>query len=65
MWLRSYVAVAVAIAPIQPLAWEPSYAAGAALKMKKKKIRIWLQDNGYNCPEERASKANRLHTDMQ
>ena len=26
-----------AIAPIRPLAWEPSYAAGAALKRPKKK----------------------------
>ena len=27
----------VAMAPIRPLAWEPSYPAGAALKSKKKK----------------------------
>ena len=26
-----------AIAPIQPLAWEPPYAAGAALKKKERK----------------------------
>ena len=26
-----------AVAPIRPLAWEPPYAAGAALKKKKKK----------------------------
>ena len=26
-----------ATAPIQPLAWEPPYAAGSALKKKKKK----------------------------
>ena len=26
-----------AIAPIQPLAWEPPYAAGVALKSKKEK----------------------------
>ena len=25
------------VAPIEPLAWEPSYAAGAALKSEKKK----------------------------
>ena len=30
------VAVAVATAPIGPLAWEPSYAMGAALKRPKK-----------------------------
>ena len=27
----------VALAPIRPLAWEPPYAPGAALKKKKKK----------------------------
>ena len=27
----------MATAPIRPLAWEPPYAAGAALKKKKKK----------------------------
>ena len=27
----------VATAPIQPLAWEPPYATGAALKRQKKK----------------------------
>ena len=27
----------VAVAPIQPLAWEPPYASGEALKSKKKK----------------------------
>ena len=26
-----------AVAPIRPIAWEPSYAMGAALKMTKKK----------------------------
>ena len=33
LWLRCRLA---AVAPIQPLAWEPLYAAGAALKKKKK-----------------------------
>ena len=28
----------MATAPIGPLAWEPSYAAGLALKRQKKKI---------------------------
>ena len=41
MQLRSHAAVAVvqpaAVAPIQPLAWEPPYATGIALKSKKKK----------------------------
>ena len=36
MWLGSNIAVAVASAgatvPIRPLAWEPPYAAGAALQ---------------------------------
>ena len=34
LWLWSRWADA---APIQPLAWEPPYAAGAALKSKKEK----------------------------
>ena len=44
MWLRSGVAVAVAVAvastgiPIQPLTWELSYAAGTAVKRKKKNL---------------------------
>ena len=29
--------IAIAIAPIQPLSWEPPYASGVALKRKKKK----------------------------
>ena len=33
LWCRS-----VATAPIGPLSWEPPYAAGAALKKKKKNI---------------------------
>jgi len=34
---ESHVAMAVATAPIQPLAWEHAYAAGTALKRQKKK----------------------------
>ena len=34
LWLWLWLAAA---APIQPLAWEPPYALGAALKSKKKK----------------------------
>ena len=34
LWLWYRLAAA---APIQPLAWEPLYAVGAALKKKKKK----------------------------
>ena len=30
----------VATAPIRPLAWEPSYATGEALKSKKKKLSL-------------------------
>ena len=37
MWLGSAIAVAVAAAWIQPLAWELLYATGAALKRKGKK----------------------------
>ena len=36
-----------AIAPIQPLAWEPPYAEGAALerqKTKKKKKKNWKRE---------------------
>ena len=37
MWLGPHIAVAVAaVAPIQPLAWEPPYALGVALKSKNK-----------------------------
>ena len=40
LWYRSQTRlgshVAVAIALIQPLAWEPLYAVGVALKKKKK-----------------------------
>ena len=37
-WLGSQVAVAVA--PIRPLAWEPPYVAGVAQEMVKKKKRM-------------------------
>ena len=36
LWLGPRLAVT---APIQPRAWEPPYAAGAALKKKKKEKR--------------------------
>ena len=40
LWLWSRQA---ATAPIKPLAWEPQYAAGAALKRpKKKKNSMWI-----------------------
>ena len=35
-----------AVAPIGPLAWEPSYAAGTALKSKKKKKKGGIFLNG-------------------
>ena len=35
-WLQSGVAVAVATAPIRPLAWEPPYAVNVALKKIKR-----------------------------
>ena len=34
----SGIAAAVAPAPIRPLAWEPPYATGVAVKKKKKKM---------------------------
>ena len=36
LWLRL-----AATAPIRPLAWEPPYAMGAALKRQKPKKKIW------------------------
>ena len=38
-----------AVAPIRPLAWEPPYAAGAALKRQKKKVKV--KKNNDNNPE--------------
>ena len=52
LWLWCRVA---AVAPIQPLAWEPPYAAGAALekdKKKRKKIKnmyIYSKFNSILC----------------
>ena len=43
LWLWCRLAAA---APILPLAWEPPYATGVALK--KKKIHIWLHENLYD-----------------
>ena len=37
MQLGSFVAMAEAAALIQPLAWEPPYVTGAAIKRKRKK----------------------------
>ena len=43
MRLRAYIVVAwhtlAAVAPIGPLAWEPPYVVGAALKKKQKKTK--------------------------
>ena len=39
VWLWLWCGLAAA-APIRPLAWEPPYAAGAALKKKKKGIEL-------------------------
>ena len=39
-WVKALVLLwcrPAAVAPIRPLAWEPSYAMGVALKKKKKK----------------------------
>ena len=40
-----------AVALIQPLAWEPPYALGAALKKKKKKI-DQLESSDCNSPSK-------------
>ena len=42
------MAVAVAIAPIGPLAWEPPYAVGVALEKTKKKVGGAWPDEYYN-----------------
>ena len=42
LWLWCRLA---AVATIQPLAWEPPYAAGVALKRKEKRKKEW-QGNG-------------------
>ena len=48
LWLRHRL---VAIAPIQPLAWGPPYAMGAAQKSKKKKKKkITNKKNQHNSP---------------
>ena len=45
LWHRS-----VAVAPVQPLAWEPPHASGAALKRKQNKPTKNLKvNNGYLC----------------
>ena len=41
LWLQHRPA---ATAPVQPQAWEPPYAAGAALKRQKEK-RLWMDQN--------------------
>ena len=38
LWLWCRMA---AVAPIRPLAWEPPYHAGVALKMQKRKKKYW------------------------
>ena len=44
LWLWCRLAAA---AQIQPLAWEPPYAASAALKTAKKKKKRWHMDTLY------------------
>ena len=46
MWLGS--GVAVATAPIRPLAWEPPHAAGMGLKKKKKKDKKTKKKKNYH-----------------
>ena len=44
MWLGSRIPVAMvrsaSVAPIRPLAWEPPYAVGSALKKQKTKKKM-------------------------
>ena len=42
LWCRS-----AAAAPIRPLAWELSYATGAALKSKKEKKMLMVKSDAY------------------
>ena len=44
LWLWSRRAAA---APIQPLAWEPPYAAGAAQEMAKRQIIIVIMPHSF------------------
>ena len=43
------------VAPIQPIAWEPLYAASAALKKQKKKKKNQLEQ----IPHQRSANANK------
>ena len=45
LWLWHRLAVA---APIRPLAWEPPYAAGAALKRQTKKVETGIIQPGLH-----------------
>ena len=61
LWLWGRAAAA---APIQPLAWEPHYAMGAALKSKNIIITIIIKKSGislgcYACRETLKSSCNR------
>ena len=48
LWLWHRLA---AVAPIRPLAWEPSYAVGAALKRQKKKKKKKQQQQQQKKPK--------------
>ena len=45
LWLQHRLA---ALAPVQPLAWEPPYASGADLKSKKKKKLVIQKHNKHS-----------------
>ena len=51
LWLRRGL---VAMAPIQPLAWETPYAAGAALETRQKKTKKKKKADRKNAPAEGA-----------
>ena len=47
LWLRP-----VATGPIRPLAWEPPYATGVALKRQKGKKKKTAEGGKLKCPHE-------------
>ena len=51
LWCRP-----TAVAPIRPLAWEPPYAAGAALKGQKTKTKTKTKNYTEMCTAQRKEK---------
>ena len=55
LWCRP-----AAVTPIGPLAWEPAYAAGAALKKKKKKRKRKRLSREKNCQNKTKQNKTKL-----